>query len=98
MAYLTAPDRDKLEARFAQELVGDVRMVLFAEPPSGLFIPGRQESETGRVAVQLLEELAALSPKLRLEVHNPRFDRELAQTCGVELSPACVLLPAEPAE
>jgi hypothetical protein len=95
MPFLSTVDQDKLRARFEQELQNDVRIVLFAEPPTGLYIPGRQESQTGRAATQLLEEVAALSPKLRLEVHHPRVDRDLAQAYGVERSPAIVLLPAD---
>jgi hypothetical protein len=95
MPFLSTVDQDKLRARFEQELQNEVRIVLFAEPPTGLYIPGRQESQTGRAATQLLEEVAALSPKLRLEVHHPRVDRDLAQAYGVERSPAIVLLPAD---
>jgi hypothetical protein len=95
MPFLSTADQDTLRARFEQELRSDVRIVLFAEPPTGLYIPGQEQSQTGRVATQLLEEVAALSPKLRLEVHNPRIERELAQTYGVERSPAIVLLPAD---
>src|ERR687891_2008335 len=97
MPYLSAPDQERLRTRFDEELERDVRLILFAEPPTGLYIPGREQSQTGKAATQLLEELAALSPKLRLEVHNPRIDRELAQTYGVERSPAIVLLPADEA-
>jgi hypothetical protein len=95
MAFLSTADQDTLRIRFEQELRTDVRIVLFAEPPTGLYIPGQEQSQTGRVATQLLEEVAALSPKLRLDVHNPRIERELAQTYGVERSPAIVLLPSD---
>src|SRR6266540_5121288 len=79
MSFLSTTDQDKLRARFEQELERDVRIVLFAEPPTGLYIPGQVQSQTGRVATQLMEEVAGLSPKLRLEVHNPRIERESAQ-------------------
>ena len=95
MPLISPTDQDKLRDRFAQALERDVRLVLFAEPPSGLFIPGRQESQTGRTAQQLMEEVAALSPKLHLEVHNPRSEPEVAQAYGVERSPALILLPAD---
>ena len=95
MPFLSTTDQDKLRTRFEQELERDVRIVLFAEPPTGLYIPGQVQSQTGRVATQLMEEVAGLSPKLRLEVHNPRIERESAQAYGVERSPAIVLLPAE---
>jgi hypothetical protein len=97
MPFISAPDQEKLRTRFEAELEREVRVVLFAEPPTALYVPGREQSQTGKAATQLLGELAALSPLLKLEVHNPRVERELAESFGVERSPAIVLLPADPA-
>src|SRR5437867_6384418 len=95
MPLLSTADQDTLRARFAQALERDVRLVLFVEPPTGLYVPGRQESQTGRTAQQLMEEVAALSAKLRLEVHHLRSERDLAQSYAGERSPALILLPAQ---
>src|SRR5436190_19295980 len=95
MPLISPADQDKLRDRFAQALERDVRLVLFVEPPTGLYLPGRQESQTGRTAQQLMEEVAALSPKLHLEMHNLRSEPEVAQAYGVERSPALILLPAD---
>jgi hypothetical protein len=95
MPFLSPTDQEKLRTRFEEELDRDVRLILFAEPPTGLYVPGREQSQTGKAATQLLEEVAALSPRLHLEVHNPRIDRELAESYGVERSPAILLLPAD---
>ena len=94
MAFIGAADQEKLRARFERDLQDDVRLVLFVQPPSGLFVPGREEPQTGRETQQLLEELAALSPKLRLEVHNASLEPDLAAQYEIERSPALVLLPA----
>ena len=96
MVFIGAADQDKLRARFEQELQDDVRLVLFIQPPSGLYVPGREEPQSGRETQQLLAELAALSPRLHLDVHNPRLEPDLAAQFGIERSPALVLLPTPP--
>jgi alkyl hydroperoxide reductase subunit AhpF len=95
MRYIGTGDQEKIRARFENELVHEVRLVLFVQPPTGLFIPGREEPQTGRQAQALMEELAELSDKLTLEVHNPRLEPELAQQYGVERSPALVMERAD---
>lgn len=94
MAFIRPADQDKLRARFERELQHDVRLILFVEPPTGLFIPGREESQTARPTQQLLEEVTSLSPKLLLEVHDPRTAPELAARYQVQRTPAIVLMPA----
>jgi alkyl hydroperoxide reductase subunit AhpF len=56
-----------------------------------LYIPGREESQTGRQAQALMQELTELSDKLTLEVHNARAEPDLAQAYGVERNPALIL-------
>ena len=84
-------DQEKIKNRFEQELVGKVKLVLFAQPPTGLYVPGREEPQTGRQAQALMEELTELSDKLTLELHNPRAEPEVAQEYGVARSPALIL-------
>jgi alkyl hydroperoxide reductase subunit AhpF len=91
MRYIGPLDQEKIRNRFEQELVGKVKLVLFAQPPTGLYVPGREESQTGRQAQALMQELTELSDKLTLEVHNPRAEPEVARTYGVERNPALIL-------
>ena len=84
-------DQEKIKNRFEQELVGNVKLVLFVQPPTGLYVPGREESQTGRQAQALMQELTELSDKITLEVHNPRTEPEAAQAYGVERNPALIL-------
>jgi len=91
MRYIGPLDQEKIRGRFEQELEADVRLVLFVEPPGGLYIPGREEPQTGRQTQALMQELTELSDKLLLEVHNPKVDVELAQQHGIERSPALVI-------
>lgn len=86
-------DQERIKERFERDLVGNVRLTLFVQPPTGLYIPGRDESQTGRQAQALLEELCELSDKLSLTVHNPRVDADVAAQYGIERSPALVLEP-----
>ena len=91
MRFIGPLDQEKIKARFEQELVGTVKLVLFVQPPTGLYVPGREESQTGRQAQALMQELTELSDKLTLEVHNPRAEPDLAQAYGVERNPALIL-------
>lgn len=93
MRYIGPLDEDKIRSRFERELDGDVRLVVFVQPPSGLFIPGREEPRTGKQTQALVEELAALSDKLHVEVYNPRIEPDVAAAYGVERSPAIVIEP-----
>jgi hypothetical protein len=95
MGIIGPAERERLRTILERDLTGDVHLILFVQPPSGLFIPGREEPQTGRQARALLEELAGLSPKLHLDVHNPRTEPELAQEHGVERSPALIIRPWE---
>ena len=91
MRYIGPLDQEKIRSRFEKELVGSVKLVLFIQPPTGLFVPGREEPQTGKQAQALMQELTELSDKITLEVHNPRSEPELAQAYGVERSPALIL-------
>jgi thiol-disulfide isomerase/thioredoxin len=93
MSIIGPAERERLRTILERDLVADVHLLLFVQPPSGLFVPGREEPQTGRQTRLLLEELAGLSPRLHLEVHNPRSEPDLARACGVERSPALLIRP-----
>jgi|SRR5687767_4702631 len=93
--FIGPADQEKIRSRFEKELVGTVKLVLFVQPPTGLFIPGREESQTGRQAQALMQELTELSDKITLEVHNPRAEPEVAEAYGVERNPALILEGAD---
>src|SRR5215207_6803531 len=89
--FIGALDQEKIRDRFTRDLVGNVRLVLYVQPPTGLYIPGRDESQTGRQAQALMQELCELSDKLTLEVHNPVLEPDVAQAYGIARSPALVI-------
>ena len=86
------PDRDKdvLKREFRKDLKKDVTIRLFTQGSSLLSIPGR-ECQYCPQTKQLMEELAALSPKLHLEVFDFYSQTEERDKFGVERIPAIVL-------
>ena len=91
MAFLRPADAERVRQRLAADLEDDVDITLFAAPASGLFVPGRDESTTGKQAQALLTEVADLSERIHLRVVNPRTDPDEATAYGVELDPAVVI-------
>ena len=83
-------DKAQLKRTFRKDLKANVNLRLFTQEPSPLTIPGR-ECPTCPQAQQLMEELAGLSPKLRLETIDFYHQPEAAKKFGVARIPAIVL-------
>ena len=96
MALLSDQDRAVLTERFEETLDRDVTIKLFTQSAahSLLVLPGR-ESRNGdymKVTLDLMQELVATSPKLRLEVYDIHGSgTEEAKRLGIEQIPAIVL-------
>ena len=84
------PDRDKQTIRehLDTNMTGDVEIVMFTERPSLIIVPGRQSCETCEDTRKLLEEVSALSDKIKLTVHELASAREEAQLLGIDRVPA----------
>ena len=95
MAFLRPADAARVKQRFDDELVGDVRLLAFIQPTTGLFVPGRSETDSGRQTEALLREVAGLSDHVHVEVVNPREDPVRASLHGVERFPAIVVQSLE---
>lgn len=95
MAFLRPADAVRVKQRFDEELVGDVRLLAFIQPTTGLFVPGRAETDSGRQTEALLREVEGLSDRLHVEVVNPREDPARAALHGVERFPAIVVQSAQ---
>jgi len=89
MAFLSADNQNEIKRLFEQ-LTGDVRLIYFTQKESTLIIPG-QECETCKDTRLLLEEVAALSDKIQLEVHDFLADSEIAREYGIDRIPAIVM-------
>ena len=87
---ISEQDKAQLKRDFRKDLEGEVRLRLFTQKPSPLTIPGRDCPSCPQTQ-QLMEELAGLSPKLRLETVDAYSQPEIARQCGVTRIPAVVL-------
>ena len=87
MPVLQKRDREVVLQRFRTELKRDVKIKLYTQIDMGLYIPGRGCRYCGPTQ-ELLEELSALSPKIRLEVVDFYKNQEQAADLGIERIPA----------
>lgn len=84
-------EQEYIRERFATELTGKVRIDYFTQRPSPLFVPGREECVYCEDTRQMLEELAGLTDKIDLTVHELLEAREEAAKMGVDKVPGIVL-------
>lgn len=84
-------DQEIIREKFAQELRGTVKLDHFTQRSSALYIPGREECPTCDDTRQIMEELAALSDKITLNVYELTQERETAARMGVDKIPATVM-------
>ena len=90
MPYIPEKDQKALKDRFKRELKNDVTIRLFTQKTLGLTIPGRECRYCDQTQL-LMEELAALSPRLHLEVKDFYSQNREARDAGVERIPAILL-------
>jgi glutaredoxin-like protein len=90
MALIGQEDRDTIRRLFDERLTGDVQMTMFTERTSAIIIPGKQQCETCDQTQELLEEVASLSDKISLTVHELDKAREQAAEHGIDRVPAFV--------
>lgn len=90
MTLLSDENRETIRKHFAESLTGDVEIVMFTEHESPIIIPGKQPCETCADTELLLEEVAALSDKLKLTVHEISVAKEEAAALGIDRVPAFV--------
>ena len=89
MGFLSADNQAEVKRLF-EGLTGDVHLIYFTQRESSLFIPGH-ECETCKDTRTLLEEVAALSDKIKLEVHDFVAESQLAQGYAIDRIPALVI-------
>ena len=91
MTVIAEKDRETIRQMLADELVEDVELVLFTRPRAAIYVPGRQDCQTCGETRELLDELAGLSERLSLVVHDAGAEPETAATFGVREVPAIVV-------
>jgi len=98
MGILTADIQDATRAKLEAELSGKIQLVLFSQEASRLVLPDAlrgQECLYCRETKQLVEEVAALSDKITLEVFDFTADKEKAAAYAIDKIPAIVVLPED---
>ena len=92
MQQATISDQDKaqLKRTFRKDLKAAVNLQLFTQRPSPISIPGRDCKYCPQTQ-QMMEELAALSPKIGLETVDMYAQPDVARDKGITRIPAIVL-------
>jgi glutaredoxin-like protein len=91
MALIGTKETEQIRQVFAARLVGDVNIDLWVQPERKIVVPGRAACEYCADTRLLLEELAALSPRLKLAVHEVEAGSAEATAAGVEVLPTFTL-------
>jgi glutaredoxin-like protein len=89
MAFLSTDNRNEVQELF-KELNREVDLIFFTQRESPLFVPG-QECETCKDTRVLLEEIAGLSEKIRLQVHEYEPTKDAVGEQGIDRVPALVI-------
>lgn len=80
-----------LRQRFLNDMTSRVRIDLFTQKKTSLFVSGRDECVFCEETGALLEELDMLSEKITLTTHDFEAERALAAELGVDKVPAIVI-------
>ncbi len=84
-------DQEYLRARFARDLTGSVRLDYFTQRHLPIFIPGREECAYCEETQTLLKEIASLSDKITLDVHEFAESTKEAARLGIDKVPGIVI-------
>ena len=90
MSIIPQDDQEYLRNLFDEKLVNDVTLRFYTVHQSPLSVPG-QECGTCADTHELLDELVALSDKLKLDVHDFYAERDQAAAEDITEIPAIVL-------
>jgi glutaredoxin-like protein len=82
---------EAVRAHLEQRLVAPVALDLFIEPKSVILVPSASECELCEETRALMEDVASLSDRLTLSLHDIRRDAEAARQMGVHHVPTLVL-------
>ncbi len=94
MPFLSEADQEQLQQIFGNQLEERVRLRVLTRPPSKLYIPGQPMCASCGEAEPFVRELATLSDKLEVVVHDVLAEPALAEQYGVRgLLPTILLEP-----
>ncbi len=84
-------EQEAIRSLFERELGGRVRIDFFTQRPSKLVLPGREECAFCEDVRKMLRELASLSERIVLTVHEFSEERAAAARLGVDRIPGIVV-------
>ncbi len=84
-------DQEFIRQKFAQELLGPVKIDLFTERERAITVPGRKPCLYCKPTREMLQELAGLSDLIHLRVHILEEASEEAKRFGIERIPGIAL-------
>jgi len=88
-SMISPGDQEYIRTFFAEQLSGDVRIELFTQRRSPIvLLGGDEEPQYGEETRQLLEEVAALSERIELVVHDVKDEPTVMAERGIEQIPA----------
>lgn len=94
MPVLGDRDRQALSELFAKQLTGSITVDLFTQRTSPIVLPSSvqpsYDCQTCRETEELMREVAALSDRVTLQVHDFVAEGEAARRAGVDRIPALV--------
>jgi len=91
MPLISEQDRDTIRDLLDEQMTGDVVITMFTETPSPIIIPGRESCETCEQTKELLQEVASLSDRIQLNIHELSQAHDEAAQLGIDRVPAFVL-------
>jgi glutaredoxin-like protein len=91
MPLIGQSDIEPLEKRLTRTLEGPVNVDVFIEPAPVIIVPDREPCFMCDETRQLMEEVAALSDHITLDVHDVTAEADLAREMSVEHVPTVVL-------
>ncbi|MBI4498119.1 MAG: hypothetical protein HY689_09500 [Chloroflexi bacterium] len=93
MPFLSDADQQFLREKFAEGLQRPVQILLFTKREPALFIPGTPDADLTylRQTRELLEEVAALSEKIQMEVYDYISDSEAMRQHRLDKIPAVLV-------
>jgi glutaredoxin-like protein len=84
-------EQEYVRERFERELAGKLKIDYFTQRASALYVPGREECQYCEEVGQMLQELASLTDKIALAVHDFRDQRDEAKKIGIDKVPGIVV-------
>jgi hypothetical protein len=92
MPFLSEADQDQLKEIFSKQLAQPVRLRVLTKPTSKLYIPGQQLCASCGEAEPFVRELATLSDKLEVVVHDVQVEPAVADQFAVDRTLPMILV------